>query len=192
MNEPDKNSEIAALEAASDALAARRADPRTAAVVRRAFLPPFCALTLRRYLALEEADSPLITHVWPWDDAAAMAQAFCTAWAILFPLREIPGVKQLSESIEEMVTEMNRGRSTVMKMRAPRTPGASTSASLSDGIGWVPRLLGRAYEAGLSDPLDLPMDQLFVIVAGAEANDGKESIGEDYSDRSLSTQQEAA
>ena len=121
-----------------------------------------------------------------------MAQAFCTAWAILFPLRKLPAAKQIDEGIDRMMAEVSRGRSTIMKMRSPRTPGGNISSALSDGIGWIPRLLARAYDSGLPEPLEMPLDQLFILAAGAEANDGKESVGEDYSDRSLSTQQEAA
>lgn len=172
------------LEALSDALAARRADLRTAAVVRRAFLSSG-ALTLRKYLALEEAQSPVLTKQWPWEDAAAMAQAFCTAWEILLPQWKIPEPDKLGEGILHMSREVHRGFSTLMAMRMPVLPGSSVQPMRDDGIGWVPRLMAQALLANIPDPIDIPLDRLFVLTAASRFNEGAECVGTDYKDREL-------
>ncbi len=175
------NQEIS-VEELSERIAARRADPRTAAVVRRAFLPPFGALTLRRYLALEEEGSPLLSGEWPWESAAAMAHAFCTAYAVLWPDRQVPGPEVLEQGLLEMVGEVKRAFAAMMPMRFPRSPGESGS-SAPDGLGWVPHLVARALTSGIDGALDMPMDQLFILVAAMAANEGAECAGEDYRDR---------
>ena len=174
------------LEAASEALARERADHRTPAIVRRAFLPPFCALTPRRLMELEQIDSPVLSGNWPWEDAAAMAQAFCTAHAILFPDREVPPPSQMSDGLLAMTHEVNRGFQAMMPMKARQMPGMTQQAQLSDGIGWLPRLLAAAMKNGIGNPLDLPLDQLFILSAAAAANEGMECAGTDYRDREIS------
>ncbi|MEI6035104.1 MAG: hypothetical protein WCS65_12605 [Verrucomicrobiae bacterium] len=171
------------LEASADAIAARRADPRTSELVRRAFLTPG-ALTLRKYLALEEEGSPLLSGNWPWEDPEAMAHAFCTAYAILFPEREIPPANLVGAAIAEMVAEVTRGFSTVMPMKFPRPPGAAPAHEYPDGIGWIARLVARLIATGFRDPLDMPLDRLFILSAAMAANEGAECAGEDYRDRS--------
>ncbi|TSA32141.1 MAG: hypothetical protein D4R65_10100 [Verrucomicrobiaceae bacterium] len=170
------------LAAEADRIAALRADPRTPAVVRRAFLRPG-GLTLRKFLALEEVGSPALDGRWPSDDAAAMAQAFCTAWEILFPGRDVPPAAELARSIAEMADEVNRGFSTVMPMRFPRagTDGASPS---QDGLGWVARFVAR-FTFPVDTTLDMPMDQLFILAAAQSANEGADCAGEDYRERTL-------
>jgi hypothetical protein len=174
----------AELEAAADELAAQRNDPRTPAVVRRALLEPGC-LTLRDYLALEQAGSPLLAGAWPTEDPAAMAQAFCTAHAIVFPGREIPPPQALAGAIEEMEAVVSRGLSTVMAMRFRKPPGTPLSPESPDGLGWVARLLGR-FAARCwkpDDVLDLPMDQLFILSAAIFLHEGAECAGVDYRER---------
>ena len=177
------------LEAASEALARERADHRTPAIVRRAFLPPFCALTPRRLMELEQIDSPVLSGNWPWEDAAAMAQAFCTAHACLFPDREIPPASAMGEGLLAMIAEVQRGYQALMPMKARQMPGLTQQtqqAQLSDGIGWIPRLLAGAMKNGIGNPLDLPLDQLFILSAAAAANEGMECAGTDYRDREIS------
>lgn len=172
------------LEAEADRIAALRADPRTPAVVRRALLRPG-GLTLRKLLALEDAGSPVLDGRWPADDAAAMAQAFCTAWEILFPGRDIPPASDLGVAINEMADEVARGFSTVMPMRFPKVGGDSAPPS-SDGLGWVARFVARfAYPPDLT--LDMPLDQLFILAAAQSANEGAECVGEDYRERKAET-----
>jgi len=127
------------LEASADAIAARRADPRTSELVRRAFLTPG-ALTLRKYLALEEEGSPLLSGNWPWEDPEAMAHAFCTAYAILFPEREIPPANLVGAAIAEMVAEVTRGFSTVTNtpMASAGSPASWPGSSpLASEIPWT-------------------------------------------------------
>ena len=174
-------------------IAAKRADKRTPAVVRRAFLDPVCRLTLRGYFALEEMNSPLVTMgEWPWNDAAAMRQLFCGSYAVLFPDRKTPAPDQLVEALNDMIAEVNRGFSTMMSMRTPTMPGQSPSLPRNNGIGWQALLIASALKAGIWEPLDLPLDQLFILAASNDFLDGMECRGEDYRDRSLSAQQEAA
>lgn len=164
--------------AEADRIAARRNDPRTPAVVRRAFVRPG-AITLRKFLALEEASSPVITEQWPWEDPEAMAHAFCTAYAIIFPDREPPAPDRVLEGIEEMRGAVAQAFSTVMPMRFPRSPGTAVAAQ--DGIGWVPRMWARI--GGHPAQLDMPLEQVFLLAAAMDANDGAECAGEDYRDR---------
>jgi len=178
--------DLEALEAESEALARERADTRTPAIVRRAFLPPFCALTPRRLMELEQVESPVLTGAWPWEDPAGMAQAFCTSWAILFPDREIPSPDGMAEGLLLMMGEVKRGYAALMPMRSPELPGMTHQAQLSDGIGWLPRLLAQAMKNNLVEPLDMPLDALFILSAAAAANDGKECAGADYRDRDVS------
>jgi len=181
--------ELEALEAESEALARERADTRTPAIVRRAFLPPFCALTPRRLMELEQMDSPVLSGNWPWEDAAAMAQAFCTAHACLFPGRDLPPASAMGEGLLAMIEERQRGFEAMMPMKARQMPGLTQhtqQAQLSDGIGWLPRLLAAAHKANLPTPLDMPLDQLFILSAAAAANEGMECAGTDYRDRQIS------
>lgn len=172
--------ELDALSAEADRLAALRADGRTPAVVRRACLRR--GLTLRRWLALEEADSPLISGRWPTGDAEAMAKAFCTAWETVFPGRCIPPAEDLGAAMAELNAEVERAFSTVMPMRWPRVAGAAEKADAPDGLGWVVRLLARfPYPPDVT--LDMPMDLLFALAAGSSANEGAECAGQDYRER---------
>ena len=173
------------LEQEADAIAARRADPRTAAVVRRAFLQPG-AMTLRKYLLLEEENSPILHGTWPWEDAAAMAQAFCRGHEILFPEHEVPGPDQLQDGLMLFQQEAERVVACFMPMRSPRMEGIP-SRQTHDGIGWVPRLLASAIKNGIPAPLDLPLDQLHILTAAMAANEGMECAGEDYRDRLTTT-----
>ena len=175
------------LTAEADRIAALRNDPRTPAIVRRALLEPG-GLTLRGYLRLEAAGSPLLSGAWPpTEDVASMAQGFCTAWEIVFPGRELPPASSLVAGIAEMQAEVSRGFSTVMPMRFPRSPGASATTEAPDGLGWVARLLGCFTALGwrVDDVLDLPLDVLFVLVAALQGNEGAESAGEDYRERKV-------
>lgn len=178
--------DLEALEAEAEAMARERADSRTPAIVRRAFLPPFGAITPRRLMELEEINSPLLLGQWPWDDPAAMAQAFCKAYAILFPGREIPPPSQMDVALLDMLGEVKRAFEAFMPMRSPSLPGVSLRTQTSDGIGWLPRLLALAHKNNLPDPLDTPLDQLFILSAAVAANDGKECAGADYRDRKIS------
>ena len=214
------------LEAEAERIAARRADMRTPAVVRRAFLwraeggnlSRVCEtgeaklelkgsgrhgdrhnsththtqvsaldspLTLRAYLALEEAASPVLDGRWPSDDPRAMAEAFCTAWATVFPGRSIPDAKGLQDALELLHAEVERAFSTVMPMRFPRRPGDAVRAEQSDGLGWAARLIGRFVALGWrpDEVLDLPMDQLFILSAALYAQEGADCAGEDYRER---------
>jgi len=175
--------EATELEAAAERIAALRNDPRTAAVVRRAVVRPG-ALTLRRYLALEDAGSPVLSGVWPWEDSEAMSQAFCTSFAILFPERKIPLAEDLAAAIAEMADEVVRGFSTVMQMKFPK-PTQAAPPQAHDGLGWVARIWGRLVAAGVRDPLDMPLDQVFILSAAMSANEGAETVGEDYRERTL-------
>ncbi|MEI6491593.1 MAG: hypothetical protein WCO94_03510 [Verrucomicrobiota bacterium] len=175
-------SDIRSLEAEADAIAARRADPRTPAVVRRAFLRP-CAMTLFKFLQLEEAASPALTGQWPWADPAAMAHAFCTAYEIVFPEREIPAAVNVGGAIAEIEAEIAQGFSTVMPMKFPTAPGSSPTPIPADGIGWVARIWARL--GGHPAQLDMPMDQIFILAAAMTANEGAECAGEDYRERKL-------
>lgn len=170
------------LAAEADRIAALRADPRTPAVVRRAFLRPG-GLTLRKLLALEDVESPVLDGRWPVDDAAAMSQAFCTAWEILFPGRDIPSAADLGVAINEMADEVARGFSTVMPMRFPKVGGDSAPPS-SDGLGWVARFVAR-FPFPPDTTLDMPMDQLFILAAAQSANEGADCAGEDYRERGV-------
>ena len=173
------------LTAEADRRAALRADPRTPGVVRRAFLRPG-ALTLRKFLALEDAGSPVLDGRWPWEDAAGMAGAFALAWGVLFPGLCLPPAEALQGALQTMAGEVARGFDTVMPMRFPSAPGSPPAASPVDGLGWVARLLARAV-AGLCLPpaavLDMPLDALFVLTAALSANEGAECAGEDYRER---------
>lgn len=169
------------LQAEADRIAALRNDPRTAAIVRRAFLRPG-AVTLRRYLALEEVGSPVLTGQWPWDDAEAMGVEFCQAWEIIFPARELPPAGDLAGAMGELSDEVARAFSTVMPMRFPRTAGAEPMQTSHDGLGWLARFLAR-FSYPPDQTLDMPLDQLFIISAAMAANDGADSVGEDYKER---------
>ncbi|MFZ4774635.1 MAG: hypothetical protein ACOYM3_04685 [Terrimicrobiaceae bacterium] len=171
------------LEAEADRIAARRADLRTPAVVRRAFLRP-CALTLRKFLALEDVESPALNGRWPYGQAEQMAQAFCTSFAILFPGRDIPGPDLLDQAIAEMHDAIRQGFSTVMPMQFPRPPGSPATCAPADGLGWVARLVARTAHPA-DAVLDMPLDQLFIIVAAMSANEGAECTGEEYRDREI-------
>ena len=166
------------IEIEAERIATLRADPRTPAIVRRAFLRP-SAITLRKFLALEDAASPALNGAWPFQDSAAMASAFCTAHAIIFPGREIPGPDLLAASISEIAAQVVQAFSTIMTMRFPRVTGAPVAHEPPDGIGWVARLLARMGAAHI----DTPLDQLFVLAAASSANEGAECTGEDYRER---------
>jgi len=171
----------AELEAEADRLAALRVDPRTPAVVRRAFLRP-AAITLRKFLALEDAASPVLDGKWPFEDSAAMAEAFCTAFAIVYPGEPIPEAKELSRAIDRMVQEVRRGFSTVMPMRWPRQHGADPAPAREDGLGWVARFIAR-FPWQPDQVLDTPLDVLFILAAAQNANEGADCAGEDYRER---------
>jgi hypothetical protein len=173
----------AELEAEADRLAALRTDPRTPAVVRRAFLRPG-AITLRKFLALEDAASPVLDGRWPAEDPEAMAEAFCTAYAIVFPGEPVPPAAELSRAIERMVEEVRRGFSTVMPMRWPRQHGADPAPAREDGLGWVARFIAR-FPYPPDQVLDTPLDQLFILAAAQNANEGADCAGEDYRERSV-------
>ncbi len=172
------------LEAEAERIAARRADTRTPGVVRRAFLAR-SGLTLRTYLALEDAASPVLTRRWPSDDPRAMAEAFCTAWATVFPGRSIPDAEGLQEALELLHMAVERAFCTVMPMRFPRRPGDAVRAEQTDGLGWAARLVGRFVALGWrpDEVLDLPMDQLFILSAAVQAHEGADCAGEDYRER---------
>jgi len=155
------------LEKEADAIAARRADHRTPAVVRRAFLPPFGAMTLRKWLQLEQVNSPLLSGEWPWEDPAALTEAFTVSYATIFPGRVIPAPQLLQEALLEMNTEVERALEAIMPMRAPRMEGVHQKAS-HDGIGWVARLLAAAVKNHIEDPLDMPLDVKFQEVVHAK------------------------
>ena len=171
------------LQEAADDLAARRNDPRTPAIVRRAFLGR--AMTLRTYLALEDAASPVLSGDWPVDRPEAMAEAFCTAWATVFPGRSIPDAEGLQDAMAELQAAVRRSFSTVMPMRFPKVRGAAERTEAPDGLGWVARTVGRFVALGWrpEDVLDLPMDQLFILNAALAANEGADCAGEDYRER---------
>ena len=175
-------SQVSLLEAEADRIAALRADPRTPSVVRRAFLRPG-AITLRKFLALEDAASPVLDGKWPFEDPAAMAEAFCTAFAIVFPGEPIPEASELSRAIDRMVADVRRGFSTVMPMRWPRN-GADSASRQDDGLGWVARFIAR-FSYLPETTLDIPMDQLFILAAAQSANEGADCAGEDYRERTL-------
>lgn len=52
-----------------------------------------------------------------------------------------------------------------------------------DGLGRVAHVGARLVSSGVSDPLDMPLDQAFVRITGMAANEGSEYAGEDYRDR---------
>lgn len=168
------------LTAEADRIAARRNDPRTPAVVRRAIARPG-AITLRKFLALEEVESPLLSGRWPQD--ATLMQELCTAHAIVFPDRKRPTQKQIQQAVEELSAEVSRAFSTVMGMRFPQPPGAATAPTPTDGLGWVARLWARVILGGVHNALDMPLDQLFILSAAMSANEGASCTGEDYKDR---------
>lgn len=172
------------LAAAADELAARRNDPRTPAVVRRALLRPQ-GLTLRGYLALQDAGSPLVAggEAWAVDDAERFSQQFCKGWATVFPGRDLPPAGQASEGIQAMVAQIERAFSTVMPMKA-RGAAATTTPDL---LGWVTRVLGRFAAAGIlpDQVLDLPMDVMWLTLAGMGASDGYDCSGQDYREREV-------
>jgi hypothetical protein len=172
------------LEAEAERIAALRNDPRTPAIVRRAFLRP-CVLTLRKYLALEDADSPVLTGRWSASDAGALAGEFLTAWGIVYPARAVPAAQHLGEAISEMDEAVIQAFATVMPMRFPRTPGAHAVHEPSDGLGWGARMVARFVGMGwrTDDVLDLPLDLLFIVSAGLQANEGAECAGDDYRER---------
>jgi hypothetical protein len=178
------------LRAEAERLAAERSDSRTPAVVRRALLEPD-GLTLRGYLALEEADSPLLgRRPWPVEDAGAMAEAFCTAWEAVCPGRSVPmpSEKGTPQALALMAAALTRAFSTLMPMRFPKSDAhQNASAPVSDGLGWVARVLGRLAGLGWKphEVLDLPMDRMFLLLAGISAADGAECAGEDYRTRTL-------
>ena len=92
----------------------------------------------------------------------------------------------MAEGLLLMMGEVKRGYAALMPMRSPELPGMTHQAQLSDGIGWLPRLLAQAMKNNLPSPLDMPLDQLFILSAAAAANDGKECAGADYRDREIS------
>ena len=177
------------LEAEAERIAARRADPRTPAVVRRAFAGTPGALTLRRFLLLEEHGSPLLDGRWPHENPEAMGEAFFLAWTILFPGRDIPPAGELPAALEELRNEVARGFSTVMPMKFPSH--GPTTPRAEDGLGWVARLIARAVgglHLDLDAALDLPMDRLFVLTAALAHEEGADCAGEDYRDREAGLQ----
>jgi hypothetical protein len=177
------------LEAAAEELAARRNDPRTRAVVRRALLgcgrDARAPLTLRGYLVLQQHGSPLVTggEAWAFDDAEVLSQQFCTAWAMVFPGRDLPPAGQFQSAVEQMAAQVARAFSTMMPMRSR---GTQTLAE-PDGLGWVARVLGRFANAGILPDavLDLPMDVMWLTLAGMAAAEGKECAGQDYHEREI-------
>lgn len=172
----------AELEAEADRIAAARADSRTPRVVRRALLSGD-GLTLRQYLQLEEAGSPLLHGGLAADDTRARAEAIYTAWLIVFPDRPIPAVDALPEARATLQAAIGRAFSTAMPMRWP-LPGP-TSAPRADGLGWVVCLIGRFVALGwlLDEILDSHLDALFLMQAGVLADEGYDCAGEDYRDR---------
>lgn len=174
------------IEREADQIAAKRADRRTPSVVRRAFLPPFCALTLRKYIALEECNSPLLNNSWSWDDAAAMAQEFCNTFAIFYPDTDFPKPAKVPEAVTQMAEELFRAFNAFMPVRLPSELRGNSVSSSSDGIGWTARLIAHAITNNISQPLDRPLDQLFILTAAADVNSGKECAGEEYQDRETS------
>lgn len=173
------------LTAEADRIAELRNDARTPAVVRRACLVPG-GLTLRQYLALEDAASPVVVGRWP-DDAAELVQAFCIAWAIVWPGRDLPDADGMKKGMRDMRGLVERAFATAMEMRFPRPPGAPVSQDPPDGLGWVTRLLARYVRTGwaMADILDTPLDALLLLTAGMLSLDGAYSAGEDYRERLL-------
>ena len=171
------------LQAEADRIAALRNDPRTPAVVRRALLGG--GLTLRQFLALEEADSPALSGRWPVEDPAAMARDFCHAWETIFPTQPLPQPGDLEDALDAIAAAILRAFSTVMPMRFPRTPGAAPVQEPPDGLGWVARLLGRFAAIGWQPQtvLDTPLDTLFLLTASLQAHEGAHCAGQDYRER---------
>lgn len=170
------------LEAMAEELAARRNDPRTPWVVRRALLEP--GLTLRVYLALEEADSPVLSGRWPTEDAEAMAGAFCRAWELVFPGECMPSAEGLPEGLARLQEAVTGAFATVMPMRFAGQ--REESPAPPDGLGWVARVVGRFVGLGwrLEEVLDVPLGALFVLLAGMAAAEGATCAGQDYRERS--------
>jgi hypothetical protein len=176
------------LEQAAEELAARRNDPRTPAIVRRAILAP-SGLTLRRYLLLEEMGSPLLTGEWPVD-AGEFAEAFLAAWEIFNPGEEPPEPAAIGAALEGMVAEVTRGFGTVMPMQMPRRHGAGALHELGkpDALGWLTLVWARCVtELHLSPEAaqELPLEQIFILLAGAGVAAGMECTGQDYREREL-------
>ena len=175
---------ISEAEQYANEVAAKRADTRTPFVVRRAFLAPFCRLTLRGYFSLEELGSPLVTgKPWPFEDVGEMSRVFLGSYAVLFPDRKAPSANRIDEAMDEMWSQYNRAFSTWMKMKRPITPGALPPPSRNDGLGWQTHLIAAALRNQIWEPLDLPLDQLFVLSAAGDFHEGMECAGEDYRDR---------
>ncbi len=172
------------LEQEAEALAEARRDPRTPAVVRRALLRPG-GLTLRQWLELEEAGSPVLSGQWPVGDAAEWAQRFCEAYAMVFPGRELPPPTEVAGGVREMEEATLRSFCTVMPMRFPQPAGVETRVPPPDGLGWVARLLGTFVAVGWqpAEVLETPLEVLFMLQASLAAHEGAESVGQDYRER---------
>lgn len=162
-------------------LAALRADPRSPAVVRAALLRP-SAVTIRRWLELEDAASPWATGRWPGDPADAM-RACAQAWAILWPGSHPP---QPEEAARLISSQISQAFCTALECRWPARAGDTRARAPHDATGWLARLLARLCAALSLTPdqaLDIPLDQAFLLAAGWNLNDGMEPLGEDYHTR---------
>lgn len=167
------------LTAEADRIAARRNDPRTPAVVRRAIARP-CAITLRKFLTLEDTCSPVLTGKWSEEDRMQEARI---AFAIIFPDRPPFKGNAIDMVIEEMDRQVDQAFSTIMKMKFPQPAGSAPAPSRADGIGWVGLLWARIVLAGIENPLDMPLDQIFILASAIDFNEGASCVGEDYRDR---------
>lgn len=176
--------ELQRLEAESERIAKLRADSRTPAIIRRAFLRP-SSLTLRKFLQLEEIDSPALTGKWSLTEPTQLSTEFIPAWEILFPDEEIPSPGKLGEGIKIIASAVAQGFSTIMSVRFPSF-GRETAKTVpaTDSIGWVALFLAR-FNLPINQILDTPIEQLFVLSAAMSIREGADATGEDYREREI-------
>jgi hypothetical protein len=147
-------------------------------------------LTSRRWLRLEAAGSPFVDGDAP-DDPEERIMALVQAVRILadkpsFSAAALVNVcppGQVEPLMRTVLTILARGWSTVLPMHQPPKPGEASGGRLADHIGTIPRLIANAmHNLGMSfeSAMDMPLCQLFVLTAAAEALAGKVPVKGGY------------
>ena len=151
-------------------------------------LQPF---TLRRWMRLEADGNPLL-HFHVPEDPLVRLDAVLGAAAILSELRspfsDLPSPSDFDDLTEAVLQVIGLGFSTALKMEFPGDTGEALPADLVDLFGLPTRLLAHAVKRigmDVAAALDIPTCQLFILIAGGDALDGKVPIGKNYRQRNL-------
>lgn len=158
-------------------------------------LQPF---TLRRWMRLEATGNPLLDFEVP-EDVSARLEAVMGAAGILSepevggqtpalgsPISDLPPPADFDYLTEAVLQVIGQGFSTTLRMDFPGETGTPLPADLADLFGTPTRLLAHAVRHLHMTPdaaLDTPTCQLFVLIASADALDGKVPVGKNYRNR---------